>query len=68
MAKRRFTRTDTVYRVIMPGDVVADCATMEEALESTQLGGFYQGEVKVTREMDMATWLANSKIKEKKGE
>lgn len=67
MAKK-VTRTDTVYRVIMPGDVVADCTTMEEALECTHLGGFYQGHVKVTREMDMSTWLANSKIQEKKGE
>lgn len=67
MAKK-VTRSDTVYRVIMPGDVVVDCATMEEALESTQLGGCYQGEVKVTREMDMNTWLANSKIQQKKGE
>lgn len=67
MAKK-VTRTDTVYRVIMPGDVVVDCSTMDEAIESTQLGGAYQGEVKVTREMDMATWLSNSKIQEKKGE
>lgn len=67
MAKK-VTRTDTVYRVIMPGDVVVDCTTMEEALESTKIGGVYQGEVKVTREMDMSTWLANSKIQEKKGE
>ena len=67
MAKK-VTRTDRVYRVIMPGDVVSDCATMEEALELTQLGGAYQGEVKVTREMDVSTWIANSKIQEKKGE
>lgn len=67
MAKK-VTRTDVVYRVVMPGDVVVDCSTMEEALESTQLGGAYQGEIKVTREMDMTTWLANSKIREKKGE
>lgn len=67
MAKK-VTRTDTVYRVIMPGDAVADCATMKEALELTQLGGAYQGEVKATREMDMSTWIANSKIQEKKGE
>ena len=67
MAKK-VTRTDRVYRVIMPGDVVTDCATMEEALEATRLGGVYQGEVKVTREMEMSTWLANSKIQEKKGE
>ena len=67
MAKK-VTRTDVVYRVLMPGDVVVDCATMEEALESTKLGGAYQGEVKVTREMSMETWLKNSTVMEKKGE
>ena len=61
MAKR-VTRTDTLYRVIMPGDVVADCATMEEVVENITLGGVYVGEVKVLRAMSLETWIANSEI------
>lgn len=59
---KRITRTDVIYRVIMPGDVVQDCATMKEALEWTKNGGTYVGEIKVLRAMSLEIWLANSKI------
>lgn len=69
MAKK-VTRTDKVFRVMMPGEVVTDCATMQEALELTQLGGAYVGEVPVKREMPIEDWLKYSVIspdKEKVG-
>lgn len=59
---KRVTRTDVIYRVIMPGDVVQDCATMKEALEWTKNGGIYVGEIKVLRAMSLETWIANSEI------
>ena len=68
MAKK-ITRTDKVFRVLMPGengtDVVVDCATSEEALSYVQNGGAYQGEVKVLREMTIEDWLAHSTTVEK---
>lgn len=69
MAKK-VTRTDKVFRVMMPGDVITDCATMQEALELTQLGGAYVGEVPVKREMSIEDWLKHSVVspdKEKVG-
>lgn len=59
---KRVTRTDVMYRVIMPGDVVQDCGTMKEALEWTKSGGMYMGEIKVLRAMSLETWIANSEI------
>lgn len=59
---KRVTRTDVMYRVIMPGDVVQDCATMKEALEWTKNGGTYVGEIKLLRAMSLETWIANSEI------
>lgn len=59
---KRVTRTDVMYRVIMPGDVVQDCATMKEALEWTKNGGNYVGEIKVLRAMSLESWIANSEI------
>lgn len=61
MAKK-VTRTDKVFRVIMPGDVITDCATMQEALQMTQLGGAYMGEVPVKREMTIEEWLKHSVV------
>ena len=59
---KRVTRSDVIYRVIMPGDVVQDCVTMKEALEWTKNGGTYVGEIKVLRAMSLETWIANSEI------
>lgn len=59
---KKVTRTDVIYRVIMPGDVVQDCATMKEALEWTKNGGTYVGEIKVLRAMSLESWIANSEI------
>lgn len=59
---KKVTRTGVIYRVIMPGDVVQDCATRKEALEWTKNGGTYVGEIKVLRAMSLETWLANSEI------
>lgn len=59
---KKVTRTDVIYRVIMPGDVVQDCATMKEALAWTKNGGSYVGEIKVLRAMSLETWLSNSEI------
>lgn len=59
---KKVTRTDVIYRVTMPGDVVQDCATMKEALEWTKNGGTYVGEIKVLRAMSLETWIANSEI------
>lgn len=59
---KRVTRTDVIYRVIMPGDVVQDCATMKEALEWTKNGGSYVGAIKVLRAMPLENWIANSEI------
>lgn len=59
---KRVTRSDVMYRIILPGDVVQDCATMREALEWTKTGGTYVGEVKVLRAMSLETWIANSEI------
>ena len=59
---KKVTRTDVIYRVIMPGDVVQDCATMKEALECTKSGGTYVGEIKVLRAMSLEKWIANSEI------
>lgn len=70
MAKK-VTRTDKVFRVMMPGDVLTDCAAMQEALELTQLGGAYVGEVPVKREMSIEDWLKYSVVtadKENAGE
>lgn len=70
MAKK-VTRTDKVFRVMMPGDVITDCATMQEALELTQLGGAYVGEVPVKREMSIEDWIKYSVVtadKENAGE
>lgn len=61
MAKK-VTRTDTVYRVITENGETIDFATTKEALEAVKNGNTYVGEVKVKREMDMYTWLANSEI------
>lgn len=59
---KRVTRSDVIYRVNLPGDVVQDCATMKEALEWTKNGGTYVGEIKVLRAMSLETWIANSEI------
>ena len=59
---KKVTRTDVMYRVIMPGDVVQDCATMKEALEWTKNGGSYVGEIRVLRAMSLESWIANSEI------
>lgn len=61
MAKK-VTRTDKMFRVTMPGDVITECATMREALELTQLGGAYVGEVLVKREMSIEDWLKYSVV------
>lgn len=61
MAKK-VTRTDKVFRVMMPGDIITDCATMQEALELTQLGGAYVGEVSVKREMYIEDWVKYSTV------
>lgn len=69
MAKK-VTRTDKTFRVMMPGDIITDCATMQEALELTQLGGAYIGEIPVKREMSIEDWLKYSVVspdKEKVG-
>ena len=69
MAKK-VTRTDKVFRVLMPGengtDVIVDCATSEEALSYVEGGGAYQGQVTVLREMTIEDWLAHSTVTEKK--
>lgn len=70
MAKK-VRRTDKVFRVMMPGDVITDCATMQEALELTKLGGAYVGEVPVKREMSIEDWIKYSAVtadKENAGE
>lgn len=69
MAKK-VTRTDKVFRVLMPGengtDVVVDCATSEQALSYVGLGGEYQGQITVLREMSIEDWLSNSRVVVKK--
>jgi hypothetical protein len=60
---KRVTRTDVMYRVMLPGDVVQDCATMGDALEWIKnTGAIYVGEIKVLRAMSLESWIANSEI------